>query len=126
MKNRRGLLLTLTVGIVAMGLVVASVIADELLGVMTKVDAEGKKITVIEKDTEKEVVITINDDTVQISKKKGETVEAKVDLDKLDERLKKVQEKGLKGITLKVVHEKGVASKIFISRGKRAAPKKDD
>jgi hypothetical protein len=126
MKNRRRFLLMLTAGVVAMGFVVASVIADELLGVMTKIDVEGKKITVVEKDTDKEVVITITDDTVQIAKKKGETVEAKVDLEKLDTFLKKRQDAGKKGINLKVVHEKGVASKIFFEKGKKGAPKKNN
>ena len=73
MLNRRKLLLAVTMCVVAMGFV-ASVVAEELLGVMTKVDVEGKKITVVKKDgdDEKEIVITITDDTEQV-KKKGET-----------------------------------------------------
>ena len=45
MRTRRGFLLTVVSGFVAMAFVVGSVIADELLGVLSKVDVEGKKIT---------------------------------------------------------------------------------
>jgi len=117
MQNRRGFLLTAVTGVVAMALVVGTVIADELLGVLTKVDAEGKKVTVVEKDTDKEVVVKITDDTVQVTKKG----EVKVDLEKLDGFVKKVQEAGKKGITVKVTHEKGVASKIEFQKKKKAA-----
>ncbi len=113
MQNRRKFLLMLTAGVVAMGFVVASVVADELLGVITKVDVDGKKITVEEKVTNKEIVIKITDETEQVSRK-GNT---KVDLEKLDGYLKKVQDAGKKGITVKVTHEKGVASKIETKRG---------
>ncbi len=113
MQNRRKFLLMLTTGVVAMGFVVASVIADELLGVITKVDVEGKKITVEEKDSNKEVEIKITDETEQVSQKGT----SKVDLEKLEGYLKKVQEKGKKGITVKVIHDKGVASKIETKRG---------
>ena len=66
MQSRRGFLLMLITGFVAMAFVVGSVIADELLGVISKVDVEGKKITVIEKDTEKEIEIKITDETEQV------------------------------------------------------------
>jgi hypothetical protein len=106
-----------------MVLVVGTVIADELLGVLTKVDVDAKKITVIEKDTDKEHVLKTNDDTVQIQKKKGELVEVKVALEKLKGFLEKVQDKGAKGIPVKVTYEKGVASKIEVKfqRKKKAA-----
>jgi signal transduction histidine kinase len=39
--------------------------------VLTKVDVEGKKITVIEKDSDKEIEIKITDDTERISKKQA-------------------------------------------------------
>jgi hypothetical protein len=120
MQNRRKFLLMVTTGVVAMGLVVASVIADELLGVITKVDVDGKKITVEEKETNKEFQIKITDDTEQISQKGT----AKVDLEKLDGYLKKVQDAGKKGITVKVTHEKGVASKIETKRGSGKGKKK--
>ena len=107
MKNRRGFLLTCVTGFVAMALVVGTVIADELLGVITKVDPDAKKITVMEKDTDKEVVVTITDETV-VATKKGEM---KVDLEKLETKFKRYQDEGKK-IRVKVTHEKGVASKI--------------
>jgi len=113
MQSRRKFLLMLTAGVVAMGFVVASVVADELLGVITKIDVEGKKITVEEKDTNKEMEIKITDETEQV-RKDGNT---KVDLEKLEGYLKKVQEAGKKGITVKVTHEKGVASKLETKRG---------
>jgi len=120
MQNRRGFLLTAVMGVVAMALVVGTVIADELLGALSKVDVEGKKITVIEKDTDKEVVVKITDDTVQVTKKKGEVVEGKVDLEKLAAGLKKAEDAGKK-VNLKVTHEKGVASKIEFQKKKKAA-----
>ena len=69
MQSRRKLLLIITACCVAMCFVVASVLADELLGVLTKVDVDGKKITVVEKDTEKEIEVKITDETEQVSKK---------------------------------------------------------
>jgi hypothetical protein len=113
MLKRRRFMLTLTAGVVAMGFVVASVLADELIGVITKIDVDAKKITVVEKDTDKEVVLKITDDTVSVSKK-GET---KVDLEKLEGFLKKMQENGKKGIQATITHEKGVASKLQVKKG---------
>jgi len=52
-------LLTLTSGIVALAHGRRTALADELLGVLTKVDVEGKKLTVVEKDTDKEIEITV-------------------------------------------------------------------
>jgi hypothetical protein len=121
MQSRRGFMLTLITGFVAMAFVVGSVVADELLGMLTKVDVEGKKITVVEKDTDKEIVVKITDETKQVQKKKGEDEPklVKVDLEKLDTYVKKVQEAGKKGVQIKVTHEKGVASKIETKRGGR-------
>ncbi len=114
MQNRRKFLLMLTVGVVAMGFVVASVIADELLGVITKVNVEGKKITVIdEKDNDKETELKITADTKEM--RKGE--EAEVDLEKLSKRVEFAKEKGKKGAAAKIYHEKGVATKIEMKRG---------
>jgi hypothetical protein len=102
---------------------VASVIADELLGVITKVDISGKKLTVLEKDTDKEVTVTINDSTEQVAKG-GDLV--KVDLEKLDAGVKKAQDAGKKGVTAKITHEKNVASKIEFMKKKGAGKKKDN
>lgn len=121
MQSRRKLLLMITACCAAMCFVVASVLADELLGVLSKVDVEGKKITVVEKDTEKEIEIKITDETEQVSKKAN----AKVDLAKLETKVKKAQDAGKK-VNIKVTHEKNVASKLEFPRGKGAAKKKDN
>jgi hypothetical protein len=127
MQNRRRFLLTLTAAVVAMGFVVASVIADELLGVITKVDVENKEVTIEKKDTDpvEELKIKITDDTEYIFGK-GKT--AKVDLEKLKEKVEKAKDKGKKGVQVKVIHEKRVASKIYpqFGKGKKAAEKKDN
>lgn len=106
----------LTVASVAMVLVVGSAIADELLGVITKVDVEAKKLTVTDNDSDKETVVTVTDDTEFVTKKGS----SKIDLEKVAKGLEKAKEKGAKGISVKVTHEKGVASKIE-RVGKKAA-----
>jgi len=114
MQNRRKFLLMVTAGFVAMGFVVASVVADELLGVITKVDVDGKKITVIdEKDNDKEIELKITDDTKEVQKD-GDVA---VDLEKLSKRVDGAKEKGRKGVTAKITHEKGIASKIERKKG---------
>jgi hypothetical protein len=113
MQNRRNFLLTLTAGLAATGFVVATVLADELIGVITKVDIDGKKLTVIPKDSEKEVQITVNDDTETVTK--DGTV--KLDLEKLSKRVDGAKEKGKKGVTATITHEKNVASKIQFKKG---------
>jgi hypothetical protein len=119
MKNRRQFLLTLTTGFVALSFIVGSVIADELLGVLTKVDVDAKKITVIEKDTDKEVIVKITDETEYVTKKGSD----KVDLERLAKGVERAKEKGRKGISVKVTHKKGVASKISPAGKKKAAAK---
>jgi uncharacterized membrane protein len=120
MQSRRKLLIAFSACFVAMGFVVASVLADELLGVLTKVDVEGKKITVVDKD-DKETVVTITDDTEQV----GRTKNTKLDLKKLESRHKKAQD-AEKKINVKVTHEKNVASKIEFPRGKGTVKKNDN
>jgi hypothetical protein len=123
MQNRRQFLLTATSGLVAMGFVASvSVFADELLGVITKIDVDAKKLTVEEKDTDKEVEITVNDDTEVVSKKGS----SKVDLEKLEKGLKKAQDAGKKGLTVKITHEKKIASKLEFMKKKGAGKKKDN
>ena len=63
MMNRRGFMLALTTSLVALVLVVGSVIADELLGTIIKVDASAKQLTVVQKDTDKEIKVKVTDDT---------------------------------------------------------------
>ena len=117
MMNRRGFMLALTTSLVAMVLVVGSVIADELLGTIIKVDTDAKQLTVVQKDTDKEIKVKVTDDTEQVTKKGTR----RLDLEKLEKFLEKVQEKGRKGIQAKITHEKGVASKIqYVMRKKSA------
>ena len=118
MQSRRKFLIKVGAGFAAMAMVVVgTVLADELLGVISKVDVEGKKITVIEKDTEKEIDLKITDET-ETKTKDGY---AKIDLEKLETRVKKVQEFGKKGIEAKIYHEKGVATKIEAKFRKKKA-----
>jgi hypothetical protein len=121
MQSRRKFVLILTSCCVAMSFVVASVLAEELLGVLTKVDVDGKKITVVEKESEKEIEIKVTDETEQVSKNKT----GKVDLEKLEAKVKKAKDAGNK-VNIKVTHDKNVASKLEFPRGKGAAKKKDN
>jgi hypothetical protein len=123
MMKRRGFVLTLTTGLVALGFVVGTVIADELLGVITKVDVEGKVLTVVEKDTDKEIKVKVTDKTEVVGK--GGTTK-KLDLEKLEKFVEKIQDKGGKGVQAKITHEKGVASKLQYMFRKKAALKKED
>jgi hypothetical protein len=115
MQSRRGFLFKLTAGFAAMALVVVgTVLADELLGTISKVDVEGKKITVIEKDTDKEIVIKITAETEATSKDGL----VKVDLEKLEKKVAKAVDAGKKGVNAKITHEKHVASKIEYQKKK--------
>lgn len=114
--KRRSFLMLLTTSFVALGLIGGVALADELLGVLTKVDVDAKKLTVMEKGSDKEIIVTVNDDTEYVTKKGS----SKIDLEKVSKNLAKVQDAGKKGMPLKIQHEKGVASKI-----EPAAKKKD-
>jgi CBS domain-containing protein len=94
-------------GLVALGVLVVPVVAEELLGVLTKVDVEAKKITVVTKD-DKEVLVTVTADTEYVTPKGSN----KLDLEKVSKSLERIQEKGRKGLSVKVTHEDGVASKV--------------
>jgi hypothetical protein len=115
MNTRRKFFMLLTTGFVALGLIAGSAIADELFGVITKVDVEGKKLTVIEKDTDKEIIVTTNADTKLVTKK-GEVA---VDLEKISKNVAKAQDAGKKGYAVKIDHEKAVASKITPAPAKK-------
>ena len=105
MTSRRTFLRTLACAAVALGVVIGPALADELIGRITAVNVDDKKITVTEKDTDKEIQVTTTDDTIFVTPK-GE--ERKLDLEKLQKGL----EKAKKGMRVEVTHEKGVASKI--------------
>jgi hypothetical protein len=115
-KTRRAFLLSLTTGLVALAVLSAPVIADELIGFISKVDVEGKKITVTTKDDgDKEISVT--DDT-EVVNAKGES--SKIDLEKLAKGVAKSVEKNKKGLRATVTHEGGKASKIVAAAKKKA------
>lgn len=116
MKNRREILLTLTAAFVATAVVVGPAIAAELMGHIKSVDVSAKKITVAEKGTDKEVEVTVTDDTDFITPKKS----SKIDLEKLSKNVAKAKDAGKTGPMYKVTHEDKVASKI-----EQVAKKKD-
>ena len=89
-------------------MVVGSVLADELLGMIIKVDADAKVLTVVPKDSDKEIKVKVTDKT-EVSKKGGFE---KINLEKLEKSVEKAQDKGAKGIQVKITHENNVASKI--------------
>ena len=115
MKNRRGFLLALVAGLMAAAVIITPVIAEELIGVITKVDVAGKKLTVVEKGTDKEVVVTT---TRRHRVRLGQGREQQ---DRPGEDLQEGGEGrgcGQEGRQLKVTHEKGVASKIESAKKK--------
>ena len=108
MLNRRGFVLSLTTGLVALVLVVGTVLADELLGTIIKIDADAKVLTVVPKDSDKEIKVKVTDKT-EVSKKGGFE---KINLENLEKAVEKAIDKGAKGIQVKITHENRVASKI--------------
>ncbi|MDR3634490.1 MAG: hypothetical protein P4L84_11855 [Isosphaeraceae bacterium] len=119
MKNRRTFVMTIAAALMALAVVVAPVLADELLGFVTKVDVENKKLTVVEKGSDKEVEITTKDDTEVVTGKGS----SKIDLAKLSKGVTKAVDAGKKGTLAKIIHEDKVASKIFV--GKKAVEKSE-
>ena len=116
MKNRRSFLMSVVAGVVALSVVVGTAIADELFGVITSVDVAGKTLKVIPKDEEKEIEVKVTDSTEYVTKKGSNPI----DLEKVSKNIEKAKEKGLKGISVKIEHEKAVASKIYPQPKKKA------
>jgi len=124
MLNRRKIVLTLLVCFVSMSFVVASVLAEELLGFITKVDFDAKKVTVIEKDKDDEIVLTTDDKSEYIGKKGADPVKIDKEVyENLEKAIDKAKEKGKKGAFAKIYHEKKVITKIerIGGKGKKAA-----
>lgn len=114
MKNRRSFLLSMVAAAVALAVVVGPALADELFGVITKVDIEKKTLTVLPKGADKEIEVTVTDKTEVVTKKGA----IPIDLEKLSKRVERD-----KGTAVKIEHEKAVASKIqYIAKKKNAAP----
>lgn len=120
MKRRQLLRIVLTTLITA-SIVAGSAFAEEFFGAITKVDADAKTITVVQKKSDKEVVVKVDDKTEYVTKKGA----GKVDFEKLTKGIEKAKEKGGKGIFVKVEHEKKVASKITVVQKKAEAPKSE-
>jgi len=115
MSNRRTFVFGLISGVVALGLVAGSALADELFGVITKVDVSGNKVTVVEKKTDKEVEVTVTSQTEFVNAKGAAS---SIDLEKVSRNVAKAQEKGRKGINVVVTHEGAKASKIAVAKKK--------
>jgi uncharacterized membrane protein len=116
MNSRRKFLTILTTGFVALSFVVGSAFADELLGYISKVDIDGKKLTVVDKD-DKETIVTTTADTEVVTKKGSN----KLDLEAFSKQVEKAKEKNKKGLNVTVTHEKGTASKIEQKQFKKKA-----
>jgi len=116
MKNRRTFLMGLTSAFVALAVLAVPVIADELMGVITKVDAAKKVLMVLPKGEEKEIEVKVTDDTLWVTTKG----ESKIDLEKVEKNVAKAIEKGRKGVMVKITHEKATASKIEAVAKKKA------
>jgi hypothetical protein len=116
MKTRRTFLLSLTSAAVALALVVLPVLAEEMYGRIVKVDVAGKKLHVAHKDTDKEDVVSVDDDTVVVVGKGEDRKEHKIDLEKLEKGVEKAEGKG---VFAAITHEKGVASKIRLGFPKK-------
>jgi len=109
-QTRRSLLASAIAVVLAITVTVGGALAAEFFGTVKSVDVEAKKIVVTEKDTDKEVEVTIKDDTEWVTPK-GKSIK-NYDL-----------AKAKKGMEVQVIHEEKVASKVVI---KKAAPKKKD
>jgi len=116
MQNRRKFLTTLVAGVVALGFIGTVALADELFGVITKVDVDGNKLMVLPKGEDKEIEVTVTSDTEVVTKKGS----MPLDLTKLEKNVKKQQDAGKKGVMAKIEHEKGKASKIQYQFKKKA------
>ncbi len=114
-QTRRNWFRLAMVTAVALLVMVVPVLAEEIFGVLSKVDVENNKITVVQKKADKEVVLTVTDDTEFVTpKKSGKFVPAKV-----AKAVEKAQEKGRPGIPVVVTYEDGKASKVEIKAGKK-------
>jgi hypothetical protein len=126
MRTRRTFLMSLTCAAVGLGLVVVPALATQLIGRITKVDVEAKKLHVVGRDRDigkerggrVDSDVTVTDDTIFMSVKGGE--ERKLDL----ERLKRGIEKSERGFPAVIQHEKGVASKIRLMDPRDIIPPK--
>jgi hypothetical protein len=122
MQNRRKFVLTLAICFLSMSFVVASVLAEELLGFITKVDFDAKKVTVVEKDKDDEIVLTTDDKSEYVTKDGNVKIDKEI-YEKIEKGIEKAKDAGKKGYFAKIYHEKKVITKIqrVGGKGKKAA-----
>ena len=102
-------------GVVAFGLTMSAVLADELVGRIKSISDDGASITVLA--GEKSVDVKLTPSTEYITAKG--TVAKKFDKEKFKERLTKAKN----GIPAKIVHTDAVAEKVYFTPAK---PKEAD
>ena len=111
--NRRGWFRIVACCVATLAVLVVPALADELIGRITAVNVDAKKLTVIEKGTDKQIDVTVTDETI-VEKPKGKS--GKINL----EKMQKAVEKSKNGLHVEITHDKAVASKIV----QKPAPKK--
>jgi hypothetical protein len=110
MLSRRSWVRGLTTAAVALLVVAAPILADELIGTVQSTNVDAKSFLVMPKGGGDDVEVKINDKT-EFETAKGKKL-TNFDLAKMK-----------KGTRVTVTHEKGVASKVVLSRG---TPKKKE
>jgi hypothetical protein len=108
MKNPRALLLALTTGIAAVTAVLTPALAEQLFGVITRVDLDENKIVLVTPGKEAPEIKTTA--STEVVSSHGD----KIDLKVLKGAVAKEQQAGKKGAFAKVTHENNIASKITV------------
>lgn len=121
MSSYRGLIRAGAALAVALAFVMGSVLAEEIMGVITKVDPAAKKITVYQKKADKEIELEVGDDALLVTPK--DESGSKVDLEKLEKQLTKAKEKNAdsKGLFAKIEYEGTKVKKIDRTAKKKPA-----
>ena len=118
MKTRRTSLMALACAAVALGLVVLPALADELIGRITAVNVDAKKISVTQKDSDVAIQLKVTDQTILVTPKGDRPV----DLAKLRDRV----EASKKGFPARVTYKGDTASELRLGFGKDGDRKDDD
>lgn len=121
MASYRGLVRASAALATALAVVMGSVFAEEIYGVITKVDPDARKITVYQKKADKETVLTVEEDAELVTPK--DEAGKKVDLKKMERMIAKAKEKNenAKGVRARITHEGDKVSKIEVVAKKKAA-----
>jgi hypothetical protein len=118
MKSRRTSLMGLTCAAVALGLVVLPALADELVGRITAVNVDAKKISVSQKGSDVAIQLKVTDQTRLVTPKGDRPV----DLAKLRDRV----EASKKGVPARVTYGGDSASEIQLGFRKDGDRKDND